>query len=1271
MENQIKVNLWAEQFLKELNAGSLTDFHANENGCLRMVNRRYDEIFHLLCEGKTIRVANLELINKTLSQALNDAENEDAQNQRISIFTSEDYKVQNKKFSDLLKKEDPLYMTFGLLDYYEDNRMLIKSAPLILMPIRLEKLSDQEAYQIRCVHHEVRLNDALVSRLMETRRIDISYPLENDFSLIEYLTYVATKVRNSHFSVNNGCFITALNTEVYYMHQDFITRKNEISALPLVKSVSYLNSEFFHLNKPVSMRLDHHFLSLLDLDNEEYKILKKIDLRENTVLKTNSVKNRHHLLINILYDFMLNNKNILITYGNETTHEELKSFIRDHRLEELTLDLSTESSVKEEIVEKLLNQEKLEFDVKLLDQNRIDETVDTYYRLKNNFKKLINALRKSNDPLQLSVNRAIYEYFALKDYPLLEVAIPNADLIDENKIREYTASIRAFVSSLENLKCNYQDHPFYGFINLTLSQEQYLELRDKIVALGAEFDPAVRAFDILKEKYYLPSPKNLREMKCVLNIVSMIVNCISFDDFWFETENVDSVLEELKQHNALFENELQMKAKIISIYEDKVFLIDHKELKSQLENRPLTRKILRSYQPYFMKKARIDETILSHLESELEEYYRVHEQVENLLEKYSVFKEFYHEGAFDIDRIKERFAEVKKFKAYCAYMKNSGEEYSYIEMKKLNEEQIKQLEIDRRKCQLAFNHMLNLINYLQKYFDPEISDFSTMPLIALNSRVSRAGKNFSSINSYLDFYLTYKKLNRVIPTLADHLLTYPQTEMFIPMFMKRFYYDYAKTLIGGNPLFRDYAKDTFSQSIGNYREYNAGRLEIIDALIKNNMKQNVQTNAIAMRSVEGPYLNALMNESIRILPLSYLLSNARTTVTTLFPVILMPVQEVSSLLLNQTYRFDLNIVMGDEAMLTRSALPGCSRADQTIVFDYRLLQQKDPDLLLRQSSENFVCSALQSLSSLSYVSSTYRANILNANTVDRPLKMHLADRLRKENFLVSTDVSTSLGTVDLLVKVPNSMRPTAILLDRLSYYSLEAAMESFQETEECIGHLGFACYRLITAIYFQDEEKEFSGLVDFITRNTVKEKNIQKVTRIRPLVEVLFQVYQDPEETYFRIRDKSIKSNTEVMKELLKECAPIRREDVLAVMGEEAVATLATLQMDGTVRIANGFVFLNDVPVSFRRVPKDSGYQRPLNTVSNEEIAEAIRQIVMQKSLPEDDVIKLILLCLGLKKMNHSHYFRVQNIIRELIEDRQVFIREGILYKEEQSGLSE
>ena len=118
------------------------------------------------------------------------------------------------------------------------------------------------------------------------------------------------------------------------------------------------------------------------------------------------------------------------------------------------------------------------------------------------------------------------------------------------------------------------------------------------------------------------------------------------------------------------------------------------------------------------------------------------------------------------------------------------------------------------------------------------------------------------------------------------------------------------------------------------------------------------------------------------------------------------------------------------------------------------------------------------------------------------------------------------------------------------------------------------------------------------------------------------------------------------------------------MFGDKAISLLPTLQVSNIIKIANGFVFIEGGMINFRNVNREEDKIREINDVSNEEISFGILKLLSQKSLTEDEVIKLILSSLGYKKMNHNQYFRIQNIINELKDDKKITEKENILYYE-------
>lgn len=1258
MENETKVHLWSQSLFEEYDKENLTSFNPNAGVTLRMANRQYDNIFNCLISGKTIRFANLDLSNKSLSQALTEAENLDSQYKRISFLSSEDYKSQNKKLDHFIKIKKEIYLTFGMLDYFEDSRMTIKSAPLVIMPIDIQYIKENDSYQLSNINHELYLNEPLINLLNSTYRIDISFSIDNDFSLIEYLTYAASKVRNNHFSVNNGCFIASFKLNEYFKYQDYNKHLEEICNLPLVKSISYLNAEFFNLNKSNSMRLDNNFLSMLNLDNEEYKIFKRLNLRENMVIRTNSFYNKKNLITNILYDFLLNSKNILITYENTKIRDEIVSIIKNSNLEAFAIDLNKNTLNKSKLLSRIKNSEKFEYDNKLLDSSIIDNTTDGYYLVKNNYKKIINALRKSNEPLKISINKAIYEYYGLSEYDLIQVKIPNIESLEETKINEYIQAIETFAKTCDNLKCNYKDHPFFGFSKLDLNQSDYLNLREKIISLSNEFNPSEKIFKELNEKYNLPLPNSLKEMKCILNILNIANEVLQIDNSWFEIENQQTIIDKMKYYNTQSDVLSSIRTKIISIYGDKVFLIDINKLKGDLSTK-ISKKTIKTYQDYFPEKAKIDETILSAIHTSLSEYYNLENELNAILNEYGAYKEYYHEGAFEHEKIDKKFKLINKLKSYCSYLNSQENNYSYKSFLAIKGSDLTSLNLLHKKCQIAFNHIFRLINDIQANFSPDLSDFTTMPLPLLKHRIELASKNFHIINDYLDFYLSWRKLNRIINNLGDELLKCPQSSNYIPMFFKRLYYDYAQSFINNNPLFKNYDQESFALNFKNYVDYNSARLDEIFAFIKNNLKIKLNSKSIVIRNIETPFINKYINSDLKSFPLSNLLNNLKNIIFTNFPIVLISFDQVSELLGNITQDFDLELSLPSYDTLAKDAVLSNYHCKQHIVFDDHYLSTQGENLLL--NNENYLCSALESFSHVNYISNSYDIDILNGNKVDITLKKYIIRKLREHGFLVNQDINILNGTIDILVKVNHAHKSIAIIIDRLNYYSLESAIESTQRSNKILEEAGFVPYRIITSIFFMNEEQELNNLIDFIVKKSNSTATTKKVNRIRPLTEIIFEKYIDPQKVFISIKNKESRQKIDILKELLSKVSPIRKDDLISLLPQDYLPSLYDLQTQKVIRITNNFVFVENQEIVFKCVNKDENLTRDLSSVSNEEIASGIKKLINQRSFNIDYTIRLILTCLGLKKMNHNQYFRVENIIKDLVENKELILEESTL----------
>ena len=284
------------------------------------------------------------------------------------------------------------------------------------------------------------------------------------------------------------------------------------------------------------------------------------------------------------------------------------------------------------------------------------------------------------------------------------------------------------------------------------------------------------------------------------------------------------------------------------------------------------------------------------------------------------------------------------------------------------------------------------------------------------------------------------------------------------------------------------------------------------------------------------------------------------------------------------------------------------------------------------------------------------------NLYDLDFKAYLVTKLANYGFDVLMNRPINDQVIDILVKVKNSTQSVAIVVDHFPYYSPEDASESFHYQEEFLKSYGYSPYRIFTGLYFIDEENEFNTLVDYIVSQSkiIPQANTKKTT-IR-LMDYLFPLFKDPRSIYYELAN--ITNTVDKLRKFLDECAPISLEEIRVIFKENIEEHLKELIANETIEIKDDFISIPNKKIIFRRVDRDKEFYRPLDLVNDQEIYNAIYEIINYKSnLNKDTIIKMILLSLGYKKANKEKIAYIEERINYLLDKKIIFIENNILYK--------
>lgn len=1262
MDAKNTINSWKENIRNSLSNENFIDLTNSINQtCISVINDDFISLFSNILKGNTFTFGELE--NSTFnSNSFNDYLTKT--NVPNIIFSNLNKNKQQEILDKIISKNNQVleansysltYLTFGIINYTINNQKL--QAPLVFLPIKLIQSPNDKHYKIQSLNKEIYLNYPLIDLIKKSKKIDISYPVNQDFTLSEYLYYISIKVKNINWFINNQCFIGNFDFSYYFDLLNIKNHEEEISQNQLVKKIAYFNSEFFQLNNKEQIPLDNKFLSLLNIESEEYQLLKTIAKRDNLLIRCDQKSNKYHFISNIILSYLLNNKKVLILYSSSNDKIELIKEINKNSYSQFALDLSLLSSKKDDILSSLASYENFTLPYNSLHPIALDEDVTSYYDLKNKFQSLINSLRTTKNPLKTSINKLINSYYSLDKYPLIDAHFKESRKFDLDILQQYLQLVKEFSNSIEGLNCPLKEHPFYGFNKKEMYKKDYLPLKSKIISLSESIKDGIEVINQGVNKYDLPNVHNLKEMKALLNILSFISYYKNYDTNWIKEENLDDIYDKEKiSFNKL--NQLRNNyEELISSYPSQVRNLNLEELEN-LNKTTNNKKILKHiHKKYFKKKIPLCEVnyISNKIYENLNEQKNIDEYISKLGQSY---KNFILNNS--LSEFREVINNINIYKYNIRFL-NYPDNFDVIyQIKNTNIASSKHRQI----MQIVFNLILDGSKYLQEYFDPSIVLFESMELNEYFTKVDKMASYFISINQYLEYYVLLNKLNSHIASLGNALVEYGDYKNFDKVFLKRFYYDLLNSNFNNKDIFSLLNRKDIFSLLDSFKDSDNNRKNLIEKIINNNINKNTTLTISEIKNTEGKQIKKLLSEDKLLINLDQICSLFKKSISSFKPCILSSYKDISKYLNNNEFNFDVTIVLSNRDMEVKDIISSLPSTKQLLIFDQQPLTKDIRSTLINTANPNsLVKEAKTAFKEIRYTQQSHSIySSMENNLYDLDFKSYLMNKLQKQGFDVGINRPIKDHIIDILVKVKNSPYSIAIMVDHFPYYSPEEASETFFYQEKFLKDIGYFPYRIFTSLYFIDEENEFNALVEYIVNQSKLIPEIEHKKNNILLMDYLFPLFKDPRQIYYSL--STISNLNDKLKDFIEMTSPISLEEIRIIFKENIEENLIELEKNNFIEINDNFIYIPNKIVKFRRVNRDEDFYRPLNSVSEKEIYDAIYEILDYKStLNKDTLIKMILLSLGYKKANPIKYKYIEDKIDYLLEQKVIFIENNTLYR--------
>ena len=261
-----------------------------------------------------------------------------------------------------------LYLAVGFLRWQRENEEKFYRAPLLLLPIKLERKSARSQFKISHHEDEIRFNSTLLEFLK--RDFDLSIPelqgeLPQDASGVDVplvLSWIRARVRDvKGFEVNEDLAISTFSFAKYLMWKDLVDRTDKLRNNRLVAHlVDSPDKVFERLTDGVveGRELDHqidpeHLFTPLAVDSSQLEAIVAASRGEDFVLVGPPGTGKSQTIANIISQCLAEQKTVLFVSEKAAALDVVYRRLQSHGLGNAVLELHSNKTDRKRVLAQL------------------------------------------------------------------------------------------------------------------------------------------------------------------------------------------------------------------------------------------------------------------------------------------------------------------------------------------------------------------------------------------------------------------------------------------------------------------------------------------------------------------------------------------------------------------------------------------------------------------------------------------------------------------------------------------------------------------------------------------------------------------------------------------------------------------------------------------------------------------------------------------------------------------------------------------------------
>lgn len=351
------IELWKRKLLDFTKRNSMLYFKYNKKKHLK-INNDYSEIYNLLVEeNKELIVENM----KTDYYPTGIDEEDKKLHKELEKLLS---KLRIKANSIIKEKGvNTLFICIGILKWRESENSLIDiMSPILLIPVRLIKISKDSQFLLKALDSEIIINNTLIYKLNLDFGLDIDCEIDNNFDINKYRTKIMKTIKKiNNWELIDEVYLGNFSFSKIAMYKDLERYEDKIYSHDVVSHLAsnsnlYNPEEVEEIKKIEPQKKSEMVFQVLDADSSQQKTIELAKAGKSFVIEGPPGTGKSQTITNIIAESIAQNKKVLFVSEKLAALEVVSNRLSSIGLGDYVLELHSNKANKKGIVTELYSQ---------------------------------------------------------------------------------------------------------------------------------------------------------------------------------------------------------------------------------------------------------------------------------------------------------------------------------------------------------------------------------------------------------------------------------------------------------------------------------------------------------------------------------------------------------------------------------------------------------------------------------------------------------------------------------------------------------------------------------------------------------------------------------------------------------------------------------------------------------------------------------------------------------------------------------------------------